>query len=238
MNNTITCLQTKAASITSMKVVILGATGPTGIELTHEALRRGYEVTLLVRNPEKVTILNEKLKVVHADLEKSDELVDHLKGCDVVVSALGGKAGIMTPCDVYSKCGQAVVKAMREAGLKRLIAVTAWGTKDDPGLPFIWRWVLKPSFLRNIVKDMEVFEEFLLTDCSDINYTVVRPPRLTTDPSDGEKVLVNEGLYVPDITNNSITRQDLAKFMLDAIGNQEYYKKMVAVAGGATTEKK
>lgn len=220
-----------------MKVMIVGATGPTGLLLISEALARGYEVVALVRNPEKLNIIHDKLKVVQANILKSEEIAENLKGCDAVLSAVGGRPGIMTPCDIYSKSGEAVVKAMRDVGVKRLIAVTAWGTKDDPDLPFIWRWVLKPSFLRNIVKDMEVFEDFLTKDCGDINYTVVRPPKLTNNPSEGEKVLVQEGLCVVDAPN-SIGRQDLAKFMLDCVTSQDYIKKMVSVAGSGPAPKK
>ncbi|KAH9514799.1 hypothetical protein Btru_023659 [Bulinus truncatus] len=182
-----------------------------------------------------MNIMHEKLKVVQADILKAEEIAENLKGCDAVLSAVGGRAGIMTPCDVYSKCGEAVVKAMRDTGVKRFIAITAWGTKDDPDLPFVWKWVLKPSFLRNIVKDMEVFEDFLQKECSDINYTVVKPPRLTNEPSTGEKIITKEGQCISNVAG-AISRQDVARFMLDIINGQEYFKKMVSVA--VSSEKK
>lgn len=47
-----------------MKVAILGATGPSGLQLVQEALERGHYVTALVRNPGKLGhIENPNLKV-------------------------------------------------------------------------------------------------------------------------------------------------------------------------------
>ena len=39
-----------------MKILILGATGPTGLQLVTQALEQHYEVTALVRNPAKFNI--------------------------------------------------------------------------------------------------------------------------------------------------------------------------------------
>ena len=38
-----------------MKIAVLGATGPSGLQVVEEALERGHEVTALVRNPDKLT---------------------------------------------------------------------------------------------------------------------------------------------------------------------------------------
>ncbi len=36
-----------------MKVLIIGATGPTGQQIVQQALAQGHEVTALVRNPDQ-----------------------------------------------------------------------------------------------------------------------------------------------------------------------------------------
>lgn len=46
-----------------MKIAVLGATGPSGMQVVKEALERGHEVTAVVRNPDKMTEKHEKLKV-------------------------------------------------------------------------------------------------------------------------------------------------------------------------------
>lgn len=57
---------------------------------------------------------------------------------------------------------------------------------DEPGLPWIISWFLKPTFLRNVLKNMGEMEDYILEKCADINYTVVRPPGLSDNPATGE----------------------------------------------------
>lgn len=46
-----------------MKIVILGATGQTGQHLVNQALQQGHSVTAVVRNPGKMTVSHDNLKV-------------------------------------------------------------------------------------------------------------------------------------------------------------------------------
>lgn len=46
-----------------MKIAVLGATGQTGQHLVNQALQQGHSVTAVVRNPGKLTITHENLKV-------------------------------------------------------------------------------------------------------------------------------------------------------------------------------
>ena len=51
-----------------LKIAVLGATGPSGVQVVTEALGRGHEVTAIVRDPDKMKQLvkDEKLKVKYA----------------------------------------------------------------------------------------------------------------------------------------------------------------------------
>ncbi|KAK0059652.1 flavin reductase (NADPH) [Biomphalaria pfeifferi] len=226
-----------------MKILVIGATGPTGLLIISEALARGYDVIALIRSPVKMTMMHPKLKVVQADILKSEYVVQadilksedvakNLKGCDAVLSAVGSRAGMMSHCDVYSKSGEAVVNAMRQTGVKRFIAITSWATKDSSDVPFIWRWVVKPVFLffmKNVLNDMKILEDYLQKECSDIDYTVVKPPSLTNNTSKGNKIIAKEGQYISS-GQSAISRQDVAKFMLDHITHQGSFQKLISVA--------
>ena len=69
------------------KIVLIGASGFVGSALLNEALNRGFEVTAVVRHPEKIKIENENLKVVKADVSALDEVTAVCKGADAVISA-------------------------------------------------------------------------------------------------------------------------------------------------------
>lgn len=75
-------------------VLVVGATGMTGLCLVEQLLERGHEVRLVVRSAEKLSpaILNNPHTTVikAAVLDFSDqEMSDHVRGCDAVVSCLG-----------------------------------------------------------------------------------------------------------------------------------------------------
>ena len=54
------------------------------------------------------------------------------------------------------------------------------------GEPFMIKWMLRPLFIGNVLKNMGEIEDYLSKDCQDINFTVVRPPGLTIQPSTGK----------------------------------------------------
>ena len=45
------------------KVVLLGATGPSGLQVLKVGLQKGYEIRAVVRDPAKITQTHENLKV-------------------------------------------------------------------------------------------------------------------------------------------------------------------------------
>lgn len=74
-----------------MKLLIIGGTGGTGKELIKQALEQGYNLTALVRNPEKVEITDPNLTVIKGNILDFDKVQEVVAGQDVVLSALGHK---------------------------------------------------------------------------------------------------------------------------------------------------
>lgn len=215
-----------------MKLFIVGSTGPTGLCLVDQALARGHEVITVVRSPAKMTIQHQNLKVVEGSVLQESAMVPHMKGCDAVVSAIGGKNGTFNPCTIYTASGGAIVKAMREAGVKRLVVCTAWATKDHPELPLLWRWVFRYTFIRNVLGDMGEFEDYLALQCQDLNITVVRPGVLSNAPATGKQPNTALDKYSVGgawILGGSISRADVAAFMLDCLDKSDYDNKSVAI---------
>lgn len=65
---------------TNGKIVILGATGNSGLQLVEQALARNYKVVALVRNPEglKAANLQHKNLEVSASLQINDEIISEI----------------------------------------------------------------------------------------------------------------------------------------------------------------
>jgi putative NADH-flavin reductase len=76
------------------------------------------------------------------DIFNEDDLAPHLKDSDAVVSCLGGSASLFgwTKCTLYTDSMRSIVGAMRKSGVKRLIAMSSWGSAG--GVLFILSYAL------------------------------------------------------------------------------------------------
>ncbi|KAK0059653.1 flavin reductase (NADPH) [Biomphalaria pfeifferi] len=223
-------MEMEEVSRTRMKILVIGVTSPMGLLIITEALTRGYDVIALARNPEKITVLNPRLQVFEADIFDHESIAQHLQGCKAVLSGVEVMPKLITPCNVYSKSCEAVVKAMRAKGVKRFILITSWSVREDRKVPYLWKWAVKTFlfFMKDIFEDMGECEYYLDEHCRDLHYTVVKPFHLTNSPSQGLQIIARDGQFCWDI-QPQICRQDLAKFMLNNIAQHAYYKKFLCV---------
>lgn len=64
--------------------------------------------------------------------------------------------------------------------MKRLVAVTSWCGKKTPQNPWFFEWIIRPLYIGGALSDIAIMEDYVEnTDEGDMNYTIVRPPRLT-----------------------------------------------------------
>ncbi|XP_019731719.1 flavin reductase (NADPH)-like [Hippocampus comes] len=216
-----------------MRIAVLGASGQTGRFVVSQALGQGHVVTAVVRNLDRLTVRHDDLKVVEADVFSADSLKSHLKGADVVVSCLGFSGSFFSGVTGYSRSMSAVIAAMREARVNRIIAMTSWYTDPDSGTqsPYLIRFLLLP-LIRSVLSNMWEMEQDL-RQVDDINWTVVRPPGLKNMPSSALEFLTHEGYFVPDEggrpAGSAMGRGDVARFMLSLLNSNAWVKKGVAI---------
>ncbi|KAG8454365.1 hypothetical protein GDO86_000841 [Hymenochirus boettgeri] len=217
-----------------MKLSILGATGQTGLYLVSQALEQGHEVTAIVRNVRKITIQHPLLKVVEANVFSSESLVEHFKGQDAVMSCLGFPYKLFSSISGYTASMTAIVTAMRQSGVNRIVTMTSWYTGPGSGnnSSFFVRNLLIP-LIRSVLTNMYEMEQYLEKECSDLNWTVVRPPGLQNNPATDNEVMTSEGFYVPGENGfpmtNTVARGDVARFMLSVLCNESWTRKIVAM---------
>jgi hypothetical protein len=155
-----------------------------------------------------------------------------------VLSALGPRS--KAEYGIASRGTRVIVRAMQEAGALRIVAVSAApvGTmpspgrprppKHDPGDGFFMRHLLSPMIkvpLRDLYADLALMEDVLAG--SGLDWTVVRPPRLTNGPV--------TGTYRTAFGRNlrrglTISRADVAHLMLAALTQPQTIKQVIAIA--------
>jgi uncharacterized protein YbjT (DUF2867 family) len=220
-----------------MRLTIFAATGGIGRLLLEQAVDAGHQVTAVVRNPDA---LSRPVPAVTADLSDPDPaaLVRAVAGADAVLSGLGPRsrkdAGITAPGT------RAIVDAMQATGVRRVVVVSAApvGTVPSPGRPHpprhdpgdgvVMRYVMGPlvkAALRSHYEDLALMEDILRD--SGLDWTAVRPPRLTDKPPTG----AYRTAYGQNLRRGMlVSRADVADLMLRALDRPDTVKQVLGVA--------
>ncbi|OKI20621.1 NAD(P)H-binding protein [Streptomyces sp. CB03911] len=213
-----------------MRIVVLGATGPTGRELTEQALAAGHQVTAVARRAAALPP-RAGLTTVAADVTAPGALDAAVEGGDAVVSALGAAPG-RRPVDVYSAGVRNAAEAMARHGVKRLLAVGSSVTDPAwrPSGAFFFNNVLDPYVNRVIARtaheDMRRMEAVLAA--GELDWTVARPSGLFDHP-------VVTDFQVTENSGDGVftARADLAAAMLRELAEGRFVRKAMGVV---TTE--
>lgn len=208
-----------------MKLLIFGSTGKTGRELVNQALDAGYEVTAFARNPQKMEIRHDRLTVVKGDITDADSINVAVPGHDAVLSALGSPG--LGKSTELSDGTRRIIASMEGSGVKRLIFESTVGVGDSSSHATVFaRWFFFPVVIRNILADKEIQERIIKE--SSLDWTIVRPGRLTNGPKRG---IYREGDAISGTAvATSISRADVAEFMLRQVTDNAYLHKCPAVS--------
>jgi len=198
-----------------MKLLILGATGPTGRNLLDQALDAGHEVTALVRDANRLTIGHPRLAAVIGDAIDMEILKTTARGKDAVLSALG--AGYSLNSDIASRAMAALIPAMKSQAVRRIVFLSAFGVGESFRQASLMQKLFYRTLLRRIFADKAIADAMLRA--SGLRWTLVYPTLLTNGPRSGS-YRVGERFVMKGIAK--ISRADVAGFMLDQLGTDEW----------------
>jgi putative NADH-flavin reductase len=206
-----------------MKLVVLGATGATGLEIVRQAIERGHSVTALVRSPERLKPFRDRITVTQGDLLNSADLERVVKGHDAVLSGFGPRVPVSKDdADLLRRFAVALASAMLHSGVRRVVVESVAFLFKDSIVPpaYLLGRLLFPGIVADASAMEQVFGE------SELDWTIVRPPQLTNKAYTG-KYRVREGHLPP--FGFKISRADVADFMLKAVENHVSSRKIVGV---------
>src|ERR1043166_8670971 len=106
----------------SMKLLVLGATGGTGLEIIRQAIEHGHAVTAFVRSPERLKPLEDRITIKQGDLLNSADLERVLRHHDAVVSGFGPRLPVSkADANLLQRFAVALTSAMQHAGVRRVV---------------------------------------------------------------------------------------------------------------------
>lgn len=213
-----------------MNLTVFGPTGGTGEQIVTQALAAGHAVTAVARRPEAVQHGRggqSRLHPVGGDVFEPATLIEVVTGADAVLSALGTR-DLKQPTTVYSVGTSAILTAMAQAGVRRFVGISAAPAAPDDHKNLFERRLLHPllgHFFGGAYEDMRRMEQLLVD--SDRDWTIFRPPRLTSRSASGRYRTAVDSRLSKALT---ISRADLAAAMLAAIEEPTVVRHAVSIA--------
>ena len=205
-----------------MKLAIFGATGNTGVELVKQALEIGHQVTAFVRDPDRLLIEDEELKVVTGDVFDPESVSEALQGQDVVVCALGSGSDLKKT-SVRTTGTINIIHALKRHSVQRLLVVTAMGVGESWDTLSLINKFFFAVFLKSTREDHE--SQKTAVKESGLDWTIFRASGLTDEPLTGvyeigENILAN---------TSRIPRADVAHAILKEVQENSLVHKAVTI---------
>lgn len=201
------------------KVAIIGGTGKVGRRIAAQALQEGYQVRMLVRDPEKLRQLDKRIEVVEGSIQDLEAIRILLKDCGTVINTFGQP---YKDKPVYSESTNNILDIMKELKISRYIGVTGGSLTIEGDKKSVWNRIgakLFEIFLSSMMEDKEREWE-ILNDTTYIDWTLIRLPFIV----DGTKMAhIKENLV--DMPGTKITNQDIAAFIISQINDLQYIGK-------------
>ena len=208
-----------------MKLIIFGATGMVGKQLVQQALFGKNHVKAFGRNVFTTDYLEtENLELVQGALFDEGEVYDAIKGCDAVLSAIGGSAD---GTDKTRTLGMKnIIKQMQKAGVKRIVALGGLGVLNavDSGL-----LIDKEDYpAKYKAVGLEHKKAYEMLDETGLDWTFVGSPDIINAGPTGS--YVTNADYPPVENKYKINAGDLAMFMLNELEKNEYIQHRVGIS--------
>lgn len=206
-----------------MKIVVFGATGRTGIEITRQALEAGQEVTAFVRDPQRVSLTYKNLRIMTGDAFDPVSVAAAIEGQEAVICALGS-GNQLGKTKVRASGTTHIIQGMEKHQVKRLVAVTAMGVGESWSSLSAVNKLFFATVLKSARDDHEAQEAVI--KASGLDWTIIRPSGLVDTPRTGnydygENILAK---------TSRIARADVADLILKELAENQLIGKAVTIS--------
>lgn len=210
-------------------VLVMGASSGIGLAAVRLALERSHAVRAFARSVSRIGIEHPALVKVTGDARKPTDVRAALTGVDAVIQALGvpGNMRMITgPIDLFSTATRVLLPAMREAGVRRLIAVTGFGAGDSRAAISPLQRIGFMLVFGRAYADKDVQEQLIRE--STLDWVIARPGVLTNGVATGRYRVL---LKPQEWRNGIIARADVADFLVRQIDSDACLRQAPVLVG-------
>jgi len=203
----------------SYKIAIIGGTGTVGRHIAKRAIQQGYQVRMLVRNPERVSYKHDKIEFVQGQIQEIETIRELLSDCKVVINTFGQPT---KEKPIYSQVTKNILGVMTELTITRYIGVSGGSltiSGDNKRMLNRFGAKLFELIFPGMMEDKKAEWEHLSKDIH-IQWTLIRLP-FVKDTLKTKKI--KESLT--DMPGTKITNRDIATFIMEHVENTKYIHK-------------
>jgi putative NADH-flavin reductase len=207
-----------------MKVLVLGATGGTGLQVVKRALYSGHEVTALVRNAGALQEYEGQITITTGDPLDQPQLRTALQEQDAVLSGLGPRVPVAkSDAHLLRTFATSLTAAMEQSAVRRLVIISSAFLFKDALVPPAY--LLGKLVFPSVVKDTTDLEQ--IVQGSNTDWTIVRPPQLTDQSFTGK---YRERIDHLPFAGFKISRADVADYFIKALNLETVVHKVVGIS--------
>lgn len=202
-----------------MKITVIGGSTGTGAALASLAQEAGHDVTVMSRSGRAPS----GVRAIRGNAAEPAAVSSAVAGADAVVVTVGGAKGVP---DQRAAVTRAVIRAMQEHGVRRLVVQSSLGAGDSGSqLPAPLRLVMRVALAKPLADHNG--QEAAVRD-SGLDWTIVRPTGLTNKEPAGTWKSLETGEQGK--LGGSIPRRDLAACMLGILADGSSLGKALGVS--------
>jgi uncharacterized protein YbjT (DUF2867 family) len=208
-----------------MKVLVVGASGGSGLATVESLLAAGYEVTAFARKPDRLKHLGGRMRFVSGDATDPIAIDRAVAGHDAVIVTLGIRESALrvrflgaacTSMDVRSRGTRHVITAMRRQGISRLLVQSSFGVGPTRSrLPLAYRLIfallLKPQIIDTESQEREVRD-------SGLDWIILQPVGLNDRVLDAAPYVSSTG----ETRSMEVSRKQVGGLFADLIQGPKY----------------
>ena len=211
-------------------IVLIGASGFVGSAILNEALERGHNVIAVVRHPDRIKTIHQRLTVKQTDASSAYNVAEVCKGADAVISSYN--PGWKNPeiAKETTMVYKAIIEGVKKSGVKRLLVVGgAASLFVSPGKRLMDAGIIPESFQPAVRALADVYLIDLKAENS-IDWVFFSPagiiePGLRT----GKFRLGKDDLDVDEKGESKISVQDYAVAMIDELEKPAHHRERFTI---------
>lgn len=212
-------------TVTPELVLVVGATGRTGVHAVEQLVAKGYRVRAFVRDADKArATLPAGIDIAVGDVRDPATIAPAMQGVTYVISAIGGgvrnAASGNGPADVDRDGNIHLVDAAKRAGVAQFVLVSSGGVAQADTYPM--------EFMRPVLAAKLASENHLRA--SGLPYTIVEPGGLVDQAGEHSRIALRQE---PGAEHGRVSRAAVAQICVAALGSRAARGKTFEVSSEA-----